>query len=113
MKVDVHGPFKKRKITFGFLKQLPLQRQQTTAEAEKIEVAPVEQSRTCNVKESRQKVLYDKIYIYCLFVCFFNWLKYAKPDNFETEYFFMQNGLEDWFVSSNFIVYFRTEFEGF
>lgn len=67
MKVDVHRPFKKRKITFGFLKQLPLQRQQTTAEAEKIEVASVETNRTCNVKESRQKVLYDKKYTLSVF----------------------------------------------
>ena len=58
MKVDVHRPFKKRKITFGLLKQLPLQRQQTTAEAEKIEVAPVKETyRACNAKESHQKVL--------------------------------------------------------
>ena len=59
MKVDVHRPFKNRKITLGFLQQLPLQRQQTTEEAEKIEVAPVKETyRACNVKESRQKVLY-------------------------------------------------------
>lgn len=63
VKVDVHRPFKKRKITLGFLKQLPLQRQQTTEEAEKIEVAPVKETyRACNVKESRQKVVYDEIY---------------------------------------------------
>lgn len=60
VKVDVHRPFKKRKITLGFLKQLPPQRQQTTEEAEKIEVAPVKETyRACNVKESRQKVLYN------------------------------------------------------
>lgn len=69
MKVDVHRPFKKRKITLGVLKQLPLQRQQTTEEAEKIEVAPVKETyRACNVKESRQKVLYNiNIHLLLLF----------------------------------------------